>query len=162
LAMAEAAAQFQRALDQLALLPANVTRKHEELELLSALGGVLLAVKGMAAPEMRANFTRARQLWEELGSPSEFLQIPYGQSRYHAYRGELGLALRIDEDLIRLSCERSDTTGLVMGYGSSGRTLMLLGKFPASYSHFGKALGSLIQPAIDRSFMRPRSISTSC
>jgi class 3 adenylate cyclase/DNA-binding winged helix-turn-helix (wHTH) protein len=102
-AMAEAAAQFQRALDQLALLPTNITRKREELELLSALGGVLLAVKGMAAPEMHAILTRARELWDQLGSPSEFLQIPYGQSRYHAYRGELDLALRIDEDLIRLS-----------------------------------------------------------
>jgi tetratricopeptide (TPR) repeat protein len=150
-AMAEAAALFQRALDQLALLPANITRKREELELLRALGGVLLALKGMAAPEMHAIFSRARELWEQLGSPSEFLQIRYGQSRYHAYRGELDLALRI-EDLIRLSRERNDTAGLVMGYGSSGRTLMLLGRFPASYLHFGKAL-ALFDPTCHRSLV---------
>jgi hypothetical protein len=45
----------------------------------------------------------ARELWEQLGSPSEFLQIPYGQARYHLYRGELDEALRLDKDLLRLS-----------------------------------------------------------
>ena len=29
-------------------------------------------------------YARARELWEQLGSPSEFLQVPYGQSLYHA------------------------------------------------------------------------------
>ena len=35
------------------------------------------AVKGFAAPETGHAYTRARGLWEQLGSPSEFLQIPY-------------------------------------------------------------------------------------
>jgi predicted ATPase len=50
-AMAEAAAQFRRALDQLALMPDTTERKRQELEFRSALGAVLLAVKGFAAPE---------------------------------------------------------------------------------------------------------------
>src|SRR5204863_3714587 len=50
-AMAEAAAQFQKALDQLALLPDNPERKRRELEFCSALGATLNAVKGQGAPE---------------------------------------------------------------------------------------------------------------
>jgi hypothetical protein len=75
------------------------------------LGAVLQAVKGNAAPERRDAFVRARQLWEQLRSPSEFLRIPYGQSFYHVFRGELDLALRFDEDLPRLSRHRYDFAG---------------------------------------------------
>ncbi len=50
-AMAEAAAQLQKGLDQLALLPETPERQREELEFWSALGAVLRAVKGQAAPE---------------------------------------------------------------------------------------------------------------
>jgi hypothetical protein len=41
------------------------------------LGAVLNAVKGFAAPEPGHAYARARELWEQLGSPSEFLQVPY-------------------------------------------------------------------------------------
>ena len=91
-AMAEAAAQFRKGLDQLALLPDTPERQRQELEFQSALGAVLMAAKGFAAPEMGHAYARARELWEQLGSPSEFLRIPFGQSLYHVFRGELDLA----------------------------------------------------------------------
>jgi hypothetical protein len=77
-AMAEAAVQLQNGLDQLALLPDTPERQRQELEFLSFLGAVLRAVKGLASPETGRAFARARELWEQLGSPSEFLQVPYG------------------------------------------------------------------------------------
>src|SRR5260370_24935553 len=107
-ATAEAAAQFQKGLEQLALLPDNRERQRQELEFRSSLGAVLRAVKGLAAPETGRAFGRARDLWEQLGSPSEFLQVPYGQSRYHVYRGELDLSLRLEEDLLHLIRQRND------------------------------------------------------
>jgi predicted ATPase len=113
-AMAEGAAQLQKALDQLALLPESPERKRQALELWSALGAVLVVVKGMGAKEMGDAYARARELWEQLGSPSEFLRIPFGQSRYHAACGELDLAQRLDEDLLRLSRQRSDSAGRVL------------------------------------------------
>ena len=134
-AMAEAAAQFQKGLDQLALLPDIPERQRQELEFCSALGAVLKLVKGSAAPETGQAYARARELWEQLGSPSEFLQVPYGQSRYHAHRGEFDLALRLDEDLLRLSRQRNDSAGLVLGHHSSGRNLMFAGRFASSRSH---------------------------
>src|SRR5262249_47349089 len=122
-AIAEAAAQLQKGLDQLALLPDNPERQRKELEFRIALGAVLRAVKGHAAPETGHAHARARELWEELGSPAEFLHVPYGQSRYHAFRGELDLALRLDEDLLRLSRQRNDSGALVLGHFSSSRNL---------------------------------------
>jgi class 3 adenylate cyclase/predicted ATPase len=136
-AMAEAAAQFQKALDHLALLPDTVERQRQELELCSSLGAVLQAVKGFAAPETGYAYARARELWERLGSPSEFLQVPYGQSLHHAHRGELDLALCLDEDLLR---QRNDAVGLVLGHNSFGRDLMFAGSFVSSRSHLEEAL----------------------
>jgi predicted ATPase len=139
-AMAEAAAQLQKGLGQLALLPVNRERQRQALELLSALGAVLAYLKGQAAAETGQAFARARELWEQLGSPSEFLRVPYGQSLHYAARGELGLAQRLDEDLLRLSRQRNDSAALVLSHNSSGRNLMLAGRFASSRSHLEEGL----------------------
>ena len=156
-AMAEAAAQFQKGLDQLALLPDTPERQRQELEFRSALGAVLHRVKGLAAPETGQAYARARELWEQLGSPSEFLQVPYGQSRYHVYRGEFDLAQRLDEDLLRLSRQRNDSAGLVLGHYSSGRNLMLAGRFASSRSHLEEVL-ALYDPISHRSLVHQAGI----
>jgi predicted ATPase len=138
-AMAEAVAQFNKALDLLPLLPDTLERRRKELEYCSALGAVLIAIKGHAAPETGQAYGRARALWEELGSPMEFLHVPAGQSRYHLFRGEIDLAQQLDEDLLRLSRQRNDSAGLVLGHFSSGRNLMLTGAFAASRLHLEEA-----------------------
>jgi class 3 adenylate cyclase/predicted ATPase len=139
-AMAEAAAQFYKGLDQLALLPDGPGRQRKELEFHSALGGALQAAKGYAAPETGRAYARAQELWEQLGSPSEFLRVPVRQSVYHAIRGELDLALRLDEDLLRLSRQHNEYTGLVLGHTSSGRELMYMGRFTSSRLHLEEVL----------------------
>jgi len=139
-AMAEAAAQFQRGLDQLALLPETPERQHQKLELLSALGVVLFALKGPGAPEMGFAYARALELWTLLGSPAELLGVPYGRLRYLLFRGELDLALGLDKDLLRLSQERNDAAGLIQGHFSIGRTLMFTGRFGSSRSHLEESL----------------------
>jgi class 3 adenylate cyclase/predicted ATPase len=151
-AMAEAAAQFRKGLDQLKLLPDNPERQQQELELHSALGAVLIAVKGFAAPETGHVYARAQELWEKLGSPTEFLHLPFGQSFYHVIRGELDLAQRFDENLLRLSHQRNDPAGLVLGHHSSGRTLFFRGRFASSRSHQEEAL-TLYDPISQRSLV---------
>jgi predicted ATPase len=138
--MAEAAAQLYKGLDQLALLPDNRERQRQELELRIGLAASLQAVKGQAALETGDAYARARELWEQLGSPSEFLQVPYGQSRYHVNRGELDLAQRLDEDLLRLSRQRNDSGGLVLGHTSFGVGLFYTGRHAVSQSHLEKAI----------------------
>ena len=156
-AMAEAAAQFQKGLNQLALLPDNRERQRQELEFRSGLGAALLIVKGFAAPETGHAYARARELWEQLGSPSEFLQVPHGQSHYHALRGELDLAQRMDEDLLRLSLQRNDSAGLVLGHFSTGQNLILRGRFALSRSHFEEVV-ALYDPISHRPLVRQAGV----
>jgi len=139
-AMAEAAAQFQKGLDQLALLPNTPERRRQEIELYTGLAAVLIAVKGPGAPESGNARARARELWEQLGYPAEFIRVPYGQSVYHQHRGEFDLAQRLDEELLRVSHWRNDPGGLVLGHYSSGRTLLNRGQFALSRWHLEKAL----------------------
>jgi len=85
-------------------------------------------------------YTRARELWERLGSPAELHHVPYGQSFYHAARGELDLAQRLDEDFLRLSRQRNDLGGLALAYLCSGRNCMFAGKFAVSRLELEKVL----------------------
>jgi class 3 adenylate cyclase/predicted ATPase len=156
-AMAEAATQFQKGLDQLTLLPNDFARQRQELEFRSSLGTVLQSVKGYAAPETGQTLARARELWEQLGSPPEFLQVSYAQSLYHAIRGELKLAHRLDKDLLRLSRQRNDPAGLVLAHQSLGRSLMFTGRFGSSRSHLNEAL-ALCASSSDHSLVRQAGV----
>jgi predicted ATPase len=151
-AMAEAAAQLQKGLDQLALLPESPKGQQQGLEFWSALGAVLQAVKGQAAPETGHAYARAQELWERLGSPSDFLRIPYAQSMYHVIRGELDPAQRLAEDLLRLSGQRNDAAGLVLGHACSGRNQMFAGKFESSRSQL-EAVLALYDPVSHHSLV---------
>jgi predicted ATPase/DNA-binding winged helix-turn-helix (wHTH) protein len=156
-AMAEAATQFQTGLDQLALLPDSAVRQRQELVFLSGLGAALMAVKGFAAPETGYAYNRARALWERLGSPSEFLQIPYGLSEYHINRGELDLAQRLAEDLLRLSRQRNDASGLVLGHYAAGLNLLCAGKFVPSRVHLEEGL-ALYDPTLHQSLLHQAGV----
>ncbi|HEX2646637.1 MAG TPA: tetratricopeptide repeat protein, partial [Candidatus Dormibacteraeota bacterium] len=156
-AMAEAAAQFQKGLDQLALLPETPQRRRQELEFCSSLGAALRLVKGLAAPETGGAYARARELWEELGSPSEFLHVPYGQSRYHSARGELERAQSLDADLLRLSRQRHDADGLVLGHLAAGRDQMFVGRFAAARAHLEQVV-ALYDPVVHRSLVHHATI----
>ncbi len=111
----------------------------------------------MSSPEVSRAFARARELWERLGSPSEFLQVPYWQTRNYQSRGELDLALRSDEDLLRLSRQRDDPAGLVVGHLSSARTLIYAGNFAACRSHL-EAVLALYVPISHRSRVQQAEI----
>jgi predicted ATPase len=65
-------------------------------------------------------------------------------------RGEFDLALRSDSDLLRLSRQRHDTGGLVLGHLSSGRTQFFSGMFVPSRSHLEEVL-ALYDPRSHRS-----------
>ena len=139
-AMAEAAAQLQKGLDQLALLPDSPERRGRELELRSALGAALILVKGFGAAETGQAHARARELWEQLGSPSEFLGISHGQSLFHLFRGDLDRAQSLAEDMLHLGHQRNDAAGVVFGHLCCGRIPMHRGKFGQTKSHLEAGL----------------------
>ena len=148
-ALAEAAAQYQKALDQLAKLPESSEHLRQELEYRAALGALLRFVKGQAAQETGEAYARSGRLWEQLGSPPEFRQVPYGLAMVHVYRGELDQARRVGEDLLRLSLQRNDPAGIVLGHSAAGQSILLAGGFALSRSHFEDLL-TIDDPGAER------------
>jgi predicted ATPase len=67
-------------------------------------------------------------------------------------RGELDLALRVAEDLLRLSRQRNDSAGLVLGHLSSGGNLMFAGRFASSRPYLEQVL-ALYDPISHRSLV---------
>jgi class 3 adenylate cyclase/predicted ATPase len=157
-AMAEAVVQYQKGLDQLALMPNTPERQREELEFYSARGAVLLAVKGWTAPETGQAYARAQELWEQLGSPAELLRLFHGRVRYLTGRGELDLAQRLNEELLRLSRQRNDLAGLILGHTSQAGIMMFAGRFASSQSHYQKVL-ALYDPVSHRSLAHQVGVS---
>lgn len=136
--MAEAEAQFEKGLAQLALLPDTRERRHKELLLQADLGATRFAVRGWAAPETGRSYARATELWEQLGHPWEFLNAPWGQWMYHTNRGELDLAQRIAEDLLRRSKLRADRRNLILAHFCLGTTFLPKGEFTAARLNLGE------------------------
>src|SRR5262249_62120452 len=75
----------------------------------------------------------------------------------HALSVELDVALRLDQDVLRLSRRRNDSAGLVMGHYSSGRNLMWIGSFASSRSHLETVL-ALYNPNSHHSLLRQTGI----
>jgi predicted ATPase len=137
-ALAEAATQFEKALARLRLLPDSRERQWEELDLQANLGPIRFAIRGWAAPETGQCYARAGALWEELGYPSEFVRVPWGQWMYHLNRGDLDLALRVAEDLMDRCQERADIRGLILAHLCLGGTRLVRGNFASSCAHFAQ------------------------
>jgi predicted ATPase len=131
-ALAEAANQFEKALARLRTLPDGSERQRRELDLQVNLGAIRFAIRGWAAPETGQSYARARELWERLGYPSEFLRVPWGQWMYHANRGDLDLGQRLAEDLLHRSEQHGQGSGLILAHLCLGATLMGRGKFAQS------------------------------
>jgi predicted ATPase/class 3 adenylate cyclase len=139
-AMPEAVSQLQRGLELVPALPDTPDRQRLELELQSALGGALVASRGIAAPETGNAYARARVLCEQLGDNVSLIPVLSGQISHHFGRAEYALAQRTSEDLLRLAQSRGDTASELVGSRSMGLTMHLLGEFRAAARSFERVL----------------------
>jgi class 3 adenylate cyclase/predicted ATPase len=139
-AMAEAVSQLRRGLELVPALPETPERQRLELELQSALGGALVASRGIAAPETGSAYTRARVLCEQLGDSVSLIPVLSGQITHHFGRAEYVLAQRTAEDLLRLAQSRGDIASELVGSRSMGLNLHLLGEFTAAARSFERVL----------------------
>jgi DNA-binding winged helix-turn-helix (wHTH) protein/predicted ATPase len=140
-ALTEAAVILDKALGQVAQLPAGPLRDRSELEVQCARGAVLMALKGAAAAETGKTFTRARDLWDRLDRPRAFLSVARGKWSFLMDRSELFEAQSVAEDLLELSRAHGDTIGLILGYYARGVTHMYRGELLSARSSLEEVIG---------------------
>ena len=93
----EAVAHFSKSLTLLSELPDTPEQRQQELTLQMALGAPLIALKGLAAPEVERTFDRARELSKDHAVTAQALPILIGLHNFYTVRGRY----QIGEEFIR-------------------------------------------------------------
>lgn len=136
----EAAGQFQKALECLALLPETRERCETELEIQLSLGLCLVAVRGYSADDTRKSFERARALSAQLGEPDKEIQAIFGLWGHHWMRARHDQAIELGETLLAKGEARHDPIARAVGHRSLGSTLFTRGDFDGAREHLERAI----------------------
>ncbi len=156
-ALAEAVAQFSRALDQISTLPGTPAQRREQIELQVALITPLIHTKGHAAAETKAAAERARLLIEQaeaLGEPPEdpllLFQVLFAfwVANQVAFNGDVCRDLAAQ--FLALAEKQRATVPLMIGHRIMGISLLLTGDIAEGRGHLDQAI-ALYEPAEHRS-----------
>jgi class 3 adenylate cyclase/predicted ATPase len=139
-AYAEAIAQFTTALSLLETLPDTSERARRELTLQIALGVPLIITKGYGVPEVSRVYTRARQLYEQVGSSPQLLPIQFALWRFYFVRGAYQIAYELAEQFTRLAPEVNDPLLLLSAHMAPGMTFFRLGEFSTAREHLEQGI----------------------
>jgi predicted ATPase len=146
-ALAEAAAQFTRALEQIATLPGTPALRREQIKLQVALITPLIHVKGYAAAEAKAAAEQARLMIEKaevLGEPPEdpllLFSVLYAfwVANMVAFNGDAMLALAAQ--FLTLAAKQRATGPLMIGHRIMGNSLAYTGGIGESRAHYDQAI----------------------
>ncbi len=139
-ANAEAITHLTTALELLRTLPDTPERVQHELGLHLTLGPVLMNIRGMAAPEVGALYTRARELCQQVGETSQLYPVLCGLWRVSLLRAELPLARELGEQLLGLAHKVRDPVLLREAHWALWATLYFLGELGPARAHVEQGL----------------------
>ena len=146
-ALVEAAAQFTRALDQIATLPATPALRREQIKLQVALINPLMHIKGYSAPETKAAAERARLLIEQAETQGEPIEDPlllfsvlYGfwAANFVAFNGDVVCDLAAQ--FLALAEKQRATIPLMVGHRLVGMSSLSTGDIADGRAHCDQAL----------------------
>jgi predicted ATPase/class 3 adenylate cyclase len=162
-AMAEAVAQVRNGLELLSALPNGPTRARQELDLQVTLGHALMALKGVAAPEMGAAYARARELCRACGGGDLEPIALYGMWQFLQNRADMAASGETAEELLRWAKARDDVAAEVEAHRSIGSTCLFRAEFNLALEHFERvrALYAPAQGYAARNPLDPRVGATS-
>jgi len=139
-ANAEAMRHLTRALELVRGGPQTAGAQRKELELQTTLGGVLMAAKGYAAPEVERAYARARELCEQLGETSQLFATLRGLWGVHVVRADLQRAHALGEQCLAMAERSSNPAALVWSHYAVGMTLFHLAEGTSAQRHFDASL----------------------
>jgi class 3 adenylate cyclase/predicted ATPase len=146
-ALVEAAAQFTRALEQIATLPGTPALRRQQIKLQVALITPLIHVKGHAAGETKAATEQARLLIEQaeaLGEPPEDPLLLFSvlngfwMANLVAFNGD---AVRdLAAQYLALAEKQTATGPLIVGHRLMGISLMVTGDIAVGRGHLDQTI----------------------
>jgi class 3 adenylate cyclase/tetratricopeptide (TPR) repeat protein len=143
----EALSHVTTGLTLLQTLPETLARQQQELALQLALGTAMTIVRGFAAPEVEAAYTRARVLCQQLGDTQDVFPVLYGLYRFSLVRADLSLARQLGEELLGLAEKRAEPPLSVIAHRALGMTSYALGELLAARSHLEESIARIPRPS---------------
>jgi tetratricopeptide (TPR) repeat protein len=136
----EAIAHLSKGLDLIETLPATPERLEEELALRLAIGGPLIATKGIATTEVERTYSRASALCEQLGRSAELFPVLRGLWNCYFVRGELHRAHDLAERLVALAEEQGAPLRRALARRALGTSLFYFGRFADAASELNQGI----------------------
>jgi class 3 adenylate cyclase/predicted ATPase len=149
-ANAEALTHLSAAIELLQALPDTPERASHELRLQVALGVPLGAIKGHAAPEVGAVYSRARELCRRVGETPQLFPVLSGLRLFYHARADFEPARELGEQLLSLAQRLDDPTLIVRAHRMLGDTLFWQGELTSARTHMEQAI-ALYEPQQHRS-----------
>ena len=131
---------LQQALEATLVLPESETRDRKELALRVALGVPLTATRGYGAPEVHRTYTRAQELSQRVGEPTQHFAAIYGLWRACLLRAEYNAGLELAEQLLLLAGSHQGPTLVLTAHRSIGGILFYLGEHERTAAHLEEVL----------------------
>jgi class 3 adenylate cyclase/tetratricopeptide (TPR) repeat protein len=146
----EAISHLTKGLELLKTLPNTPERAQRELTLQLALGQALMATQGYAAPDVGKTYTRAWELYQQVGETPQLFWVLRGLWNFYIVRGELQTARELGEQLLNLAQSLHDPSLLVEARWALGNSLLWLGELIPARIHLEQGI-ALYNPQRDRS-----------
>jgi class 3 adenylate cyclase/predicted ATPase len=131
----EAIAYFEQALDVIKHLPEVKQTIETAINIRVDLGPTLISMKGFGATEVEENYTRARELCEQLGETTQLFPVLWGLARVHDSRGELKVGRELGEQLLTLAQRGKDSALLLEAHHEIWANLSALGELTSTWTH---------------------------
>ena len=145
----EAVGLARRGIELISKLPNTRECINQALCLHLTLGVPLIAIEGYASPNVGMVYTKAHELYEQLGDTPDVSEVLWGLWTFEMLSANLETARHIAEQFLRLS-ERLPYPGLAMrGHWALEITFTHGGNFELALDHFDRAL-ALYDPAQHR------------
>jgi predicted ATPase len=136
----EAIAHLTKGLELIEDLPKNPEHSRQELMLQLALGPPLSWLKGFAAPEVEAAYSRAFNLSQQAGGTLLRFPALWGLWHFYVLRAEFSKAVTLAEQLINFTHTVDDTVPLSDAYRARGETFLWTGEFSKARTYLEKGI----------------------
>ncbi len=144
-AFAEAIAYLREAQALVTAMGEGPVWLERRLELQVQLGHAHMAGFGYAAAGTAAEFLRAMELLQRLGSSPQWLAVYHGNWAGHFARAELPDALRLAEEMTEIAETRQDAAAIMAARRMLGTSALLMGRFAVARDHLERVL-ALYEP----------------
>jgi class 3 adenylate cyclase/predicted ATPase len=136
----EAIAHLSKGLELVETLPDAPEQLDEELALQLAIGGPLIATKGIATPEVEQTYGRASALCEQLDRATELFPVLRGLWNCYFVRGELQRAYDLAVRLVALAEEQGAPLRRALARRALGTSLFYFGRFAEAASELNQGI----------------------